>query len=110
MSTARPLGYFLWGLIWLLIAVMVLALPPFVLWAAFTGRLTAGGDGDGGSMVLVWIIGVPLCAWLFVIFPFVMLSQALMGFVASGLALRPENRDTQVVAFVGTRRYRMMEP
>jgi hypothetical protein len=108
MSRARPFGYFLWGLSWLLITAMVEVFPPVLFYLRLTHQ--SGAEGPLGGANLFWLIGVPVCAWLFIVFPFVMGSQALMGFVASRLALRREYRDTRIVEFVGGSRSRFMEP
>ena len=108
MSPLRPLGYFLWGVLWLLIPVMLLAVPPLILWAKFNDRLTGGGDG--GSVLFAWLIGVPVCAWLFVIVPIALLSQAGIGFVAAALSLQAKYSETQLVEFVGSASRRTMEP
>ena len=110
MSSARPIGYFLWGLAWLVIAVSVVGLLLMVLLARINGQLTqSGSEPSTGQLALTWIIGVPLTAWLFIVFPFLMLSQALMGFVASVLATRQKYADTVIVEFVGSARYKTME-
>jgi hypothetical protein len=84
--------------------------PLVVLSAVLQGDLIhRGAHPDAGSVVFVWLIGVPICAWTFVIFPLTLLAQAAMAFVASAMAARPENRDTQIVEFIGSSRYRMME-
>ncbi len=106
MNRARPVGYFLWGVAWLLISVMVLAMPLVIIYARLNGVLVESGMR---SELLAWLLGVPVCAWLFVVFPFAMVSQAVMAFVASGLATREKYRDTQIVEFVGGARRRMME-
>ena len=106
MSRGRPVGYFLWGVAWLLISGMVLAMPLVIIYARLNGVLVESGMR---SVLLAWVLGVPLCAWLFVVFPFAMVSQALMGFVASNLATREKYRDTQIVEFVGGARRRLME-
>lgn len=110
MTSLRPLGYFLWGVAWLLIAGMVVAVPLIVLNAVLHGNLVReGAEPTAGAIVLTWIIGVPLCAWLFVVFPFTMLAQAAMAFVASGMALQQKHRGKQLVEFTGSLRHKMME-
>ena len=109
MKELRPLGYVLWGLLWLLLGGLVAGVPLLLLGMALSGMLTPRAAPITVEAVLVWVVGVPLCAWLFVVFPFALLAQGAIGVVASGMALQEKYRDKQIVEFVGSARYRTME-
>ena len=110
MSELRPLGYFLWGALWLLLGGVVAAVPLLLLTGVLTGVLVPDETTPiTVGVVATWVFGVPVCAWLFVIFPLSMLGQAAIAFVASVMATQEKYRGVQIVEFVGSGRGRSME-
>ena len=101
----------MWGIAWLVILVSVEGLLVMAIFGSLYGNLQLRGEGaDPAATVLAWLFAVPLCAWLFFMFPFTMLSQTALAFVASALSTRPTYSDVQIVEFVGSARYSLMEP
>ncbi len=102
----RPLGFFLYGLMWLVLTVTIL----FFVWFTVLGPIRDYPINAGTLQnPLTWAIGIPVWTWIFAIAPWWMFSQAMLGFVFTGQALSGSNRDKTLSRLVGSGRGRVLE-
>jgi hypothetical protein len=109
-SRARPFGYTIWALIWLAMTVCLLAVTPLILYAVFNNLLRQESAPTPVGTVLTWVIGVPAYAATFFVFPWIAVSQTMLGFTLAIQSLRKENRTRPVAGMIGNYRYGTLFP
>lgn len=109
-SRARPFGYTLWGVIWLTLTLGLLAVTPLILYFVNNDLLRQESAPHPIGVVLTWVLGIPLYAITFFVFPCVSASQAVLGFVLAIQSARAENRLRPVAGAIGNHRFGTLVP
>jgi hypothetical protein len=105
-QTLRPFGFLLHGIVWLFLTLTLLALAAYMLF----GPIWDGPINRGVlENPLSWVFGIPVFTWGFVISPWSMFSQAMLGFVFTGQSLSSAYKDTPLSREVGAPRGKRLE-